>query len=237
MIYHFDTIGSTNDEASSPRYRHGDIIQADYQTCGRGQRGNRWSAEAGQNLMFTLILEPTALAATEQFSLLEAVALALVDVLSELGIVPTIKWTNDIYVGDHKLAGVLIENTLRGAFVSRSIVGIGLNVNQREFYPSLPNPTSLARLLGHELECGPLLERLHTALMARTERITHSAAEHHSEYLAHLYRRGIEADFITATGTPLHGTIIDVHPHGTLHIQTPNGTIHHFQFKEIQFVI
>ncbi|MBO5656071.1 MAG: biotin--[acetyl-CoA-carboxylase] ligase, partial [Rikenellaceae bacterium] len=86
MIYRFDTLTSTNDEARNPRYVHGDIIVAEYQTEGRGQRGNRWASDAGKNLMFSVVLTPEGLAAAAQFSLLECVALALVDTFAHFRI-------------------------------------------------------------------------------------------------------------------------------------------------------
>ncbi|MBR7114899.1 MAG: biotin--[Alistipes sp.] len=110
MIYRFPTLASTNDEAALARYTEGDVILARSQTSGRGQRGHRWESEVGQNLTFSLVLEPTFLAPAHQFLLSEAVALGVVDMLDGYGIGAKIKWTNDIYVGDRKLAGILIEH-------------------------------------------------------------------------------------------------------------------------------
>ena len=236
MIYRFDTLTSTNDEARNPRYAHGDIIVAEYQTEGRGQRGNRWASDAGKNLMFSVVLAPENLAVAAQFSLLECVALALVDTFAHFQIDTTIKWTNDIYVGDRKLVGVLIENSLSGALVSRSVVGIGINVNQTTFDPSLPNPTSMALAAGHIFDRDEVLSHFAEALRVRYNDLALNAEALHAEYIERMYRRGIEAQFLLPDGSSLRGTIRDVAPRGDLLIDTPDGP-RSFLFKEISFVI
>ena len=137
MIRHIATAGSTNDEARDPRLAHGDVVWADEQTAGRGQRGHAWSSTPGENLTFSVVLRPTFLPVGEQFLLSEAVALALCDTFEAFGIAARIKWTNDIYVGNHKLSGMLFEHSFSGPTLSRSVVGIGINVNQMAFDLSL----------------------------------------------------------------------------------------------------
>lgn len=112
MIYRITETTSTNDDAKRPEYRHGDIVWAERQTAGRGQRGHSWTSPEGENLTFTLVLEPVFLPVGEQFLLSEAVTLALTDTFAAFGIDARIKWTNDIYVGDKKLVGILIEHSL-----------------------------------------------------------------------------------------------------------------------------
>ena len=158
--YHFlEETTSTNDEARNPRYGHGDAICAERQTAGRGQRGHTWSSEEGRNLMFSLVWEPRFLPVSEQFLLSEAVALALTDLFGGYGIDARIKWTNDIYAGDRKLVGILIEHNLTGDRLSRTIVGIGVNVNQTRFDPSLPNPSSMCLETGCEYDRQEVLHR------------------------------------------------------------------------------
>ena len=140
----FDELASTNDEARDARYMNGAVVIAERQSRGRGQRGNSWSSAEGMNLTFSAVLCPAGLRAESQFYLSKAVALSVSDTVDSFGIESRIKWPNDIYVGDGKVAGILIENDLMGACISRSIAGIGLNVNQTAFDPALPNPTSLA---------------------------------------------------------------------------------------------
>lgn len=144
MIYRIAETTSTNDDAKRPEYRHGDIVWAERQTAGRGQRGHSWTSPEGENLTFTLVLEPVFLPVGEQFLLSETVTLALTDTFASFGIDARIKWTNDIYVGDKKLVGILIEHSYSGPTLARTIAGIGINVNQRAFDPALPNPVSMA---------------------------------------------------------------------------------------------
>ena len=158
MIYHFSITASTNDDARDEKYREGDVVWADFQTAGRGQRGHEWHSRKGENLTFSVVLEPSFVPIAEQFAVSEVVALSLVDMLSEYGIAAKIKWTNDIYVGDRKLIGILIEHSLASATLRRTIVGVGINVNQTEFDPSLPNPVSMAQLLGKELSAEEVLQ-------------------------------------------------------------------------------
>ena len=124
MIYHIAETTSTNDLAREERYGHGDVICAERQTAGRGQRGHTWTSPEGVNLLFSVVLCPTFLPAGEQFLLSQAVALALVDTLGTCGIDARIKWTNDIYAGDRKLVGILIEHHLAGGRLARTVAGI-----------------------------------------------------------------------------------------------------------------
>ena len=154
-IIWYDRLDSTNEEAK----RHiSDIdnlsvLSALEQTAGRGQRGNTWSSKAGENLLFSIVLKYSndgtdaqlpSLDAKRQSAVSELTALALTEFLSRHQIKAQIKWPNDIYTDDRKICGVLIENSLRGKSLSHSIIGIGLNVNQRNFDVNLPNPGSMA---------------------------------------------------------------------------------------------
>ena len=238
MIYRFDTLTSTNDEARNPRYAHGDIIVAEYQTEGRGQRGNRWASDAGKNLMFSVVLAPENLAVAAQFSLLECVALALVDTFTHFQIDTTIKWTNDIYVGDSKLVGILMEHKLQGAVIGRTIAGIGLNVNQTEFDPELPNPTSMRLIAGREFDRKEVLERIALHLKNRYEMLRRGEIKQlHLDYHQRLYRLGEEHTYALPDGTRFRGVIEGVEPQGALKITTLQGEAYKFLFKEVEFVL
>ena len=237
-ITRFEQITSTNDEARNRHYSHGDIITAEYQTAGRGQRGNRWSSVEGKNLMLSLVLEPTFLHASRQFLLSEAVALGLVDTLAEFGIGARIIWTNDIYVGDRKICGVLIEHDLCGAHLARTIIGIGLNVNQVEFDPALPNPTSMSRLAGREFDREEVLQTLARKIMARYDELAEGASEQlQSDYHALIYRRDEAHTYRLPDGTPFEGTIRRVKADGTLIVEHSDGSERGYLFKQIEFVI
>ena len=126
------------------------MVIADSQTAGRGQRGNSWESEQGKNLTFTLLYKPQGIAPREQFAISEAAALAVADFLVESGMEAKVKWPNDIYAGDRKISGILIEHALMGQTIQHTRIGIGLNVNQREFRSDAPNPVSMVQLLGSE---------------------------------------------------------------------------------------
>lgn len=238
MIHYFDQLTSSNDEATLPHYHEGDIIWAESQSAGRGQRGHSWQSEQGQNLTFSAVFEPTFMPATEQFSLLQAVALALVDCLKEYSIEAKIKWTNDIYVGDSKLVGILMEHKLQGATIGRTIAGIGLNINQTEFDPTLPNPISMRLLTGRVYDRREVLERLSQCLMRRYAMLREKRyAELHKDYHLNLYRLGEEHTYALPDGSLFRGTITGVEPRGELKITTSHSGERKFLFKEVEFVL
>jgi len=159
-----DEVDSTNEHAkrmmSKSKPPDGTVIIARYQTRGRGQIGKSWESARGENLTFTIILYPEFLVAKRTFSLSEAVCLGLKDFATSLNISVSIKWPNDIYHHDKKLAGLLVENIWMGDKLNYSVVGIGLNVNQTEFSPELPNPTSLRLITGNKFESALLLHSI-----------------------------------------------------------------------------
>ena len=154
------------------------------------------------------------------------------------GIACRIKWTNDIYAGDNKIAGVLIEHSLSGESIARTIVGIGLNINQREFPRDIPNPTSMT------LECGTTFDReevlnkyvatLHSlyTLLERGEK--HVIEE---RYTALMYHLNEEHTYAYPSGEHFQATIRGVRPTGHLRLQHCDGTIAEYAFKEVEFVL
>lgn len=238
MIHYFEQLTSSNDEAALPSYHEGDIIWAERQTAGRGQRGHTWLSGEGMNLTFSAVLEPTFLHPTEQFSLLQVVALALIDTLKEYDIEARIKWTNDIYVGDRKLVGILMEHKLQGSQIGRTIMGIGININQTEFDPTLPNPTSMQLLTGKLYDREEILHRIvHNLMLRYTSLQRGEQAALHSDYLDNLYLLGRESYFALPDGSHFQGTITGVEPQGALKIKDKEGVEHKFLFKEVEFVL
>ncbi|MFI3327634.1 MAG: biotin--[acetyl-CoA-carboxylase] ligase [Rikenellaceae bacterium] len=236
-LYIYEEITSTNDLGFQSTFKDGDILWAESQTAGRGQRGNKWIDGYGQNATFSVVLEPSFLSAQEQFSISQATALALYDTLAEFGIESRIKWTNDIYVGDRKIAGVLIENRLQGDSIARSVVGIGLNINQVTFDESLPNPTSMALVADSRFSREDVVRRVHRNLAKRISMVEQKqdiAADYHSL----LYRVGEEHDYlITACGSVKRATIIGVEDKGALILQYIDGEQLSYQFREVEFII
>ena len=238
MIYHFDTTASTNDDARNEKYCEGDVVWADSQTAGRGQRGHEWHSRKGENLTFSVVLEPTFLPIAEQFSVSEVVALSLVDMLAEYGIETKIKWTNDIYVGDKKLVGILIEHSLAPTSLRRTIVGVGINVNQTEFDPSLPNPVSMAQLLGRELDAEQVLTCFLNYLQRNYELLRSGEKEElHDRYNALLYRKNEYHTYALPSGEKFSAKIVGTAPSGALCLEDEAGATKDYLFKEIEFII
>ena len=214
------------------------VAVADYQTAGKGCGTNSWESERGKNLTFSMLIHPTDIPASQQFRITEVVSVALCEVLErylltvpELAEGLSIKWPNDIYMGDKKICGVLIENRLQGNVIVDSIIGIGLNVNQTEFVSDAPNPVSLRQLLGREIDREALLhDFLETLETVSSSETTYSA------YRNKLFRMGKQAVFSDETGR-FEGTIQDVETDGRLLIKDLSGQARRYAFKEVQFVI
>lgn len=238
MIYHFSKLTSTNDEARDTKYQDGDIIWADFQSSGRGQRGHTWQSAAGENLTFSVVLQPDFLPVSRQFLLLEAVALALADFFKEQGVESLVKWTNDIYVGDKKAVGILIEHSLSGSSLARTIVGIGINVNQTEFSADIPNPVSLSLLTGKKYDLESLLQSFQKSLQIRYSQLREGSWEIlERDYNSALYRKDAPHLFAYPDGTRFVGTIRGAKSTGDLIVEHENGEIKEYLFKEIEFVV
>lgn len=237
-IHRITETSSTNDLLRDVKYRHGDVVWAERQTAGRGQRGHTWISPEGANLTFSVLLEPRFLPVGEQFLLSEAVALALCDEFADLGIDARIKWTNDIYIGDRKVVGILIEHNYSGATLARTIVGIGINVNQTVFDPQLPNPTSLAlaakRTFCREEIIAGFLSHLTTRYAALEQG---DAALLQRDYHARLYRLGERHCYRLPDGRLFDAVLEGVRPSGELLLRRDDGMLGEYLFKEVEFVL
>lgn len=230
-------VTSTNDVARDPSYREADMVMAEMQSKGRGQRGSDWVSRPGESLTFSIVLKPAMLDAPRQFMLSIAVSLALSDTITGMGVEDvSVKWPNDIYIGDSKVAGILIENDIFGDKLSRSIVGIGLNVNQRKFPPELPNPTSMSLATGRDFSRGEILKLFYRRLSIRySALISDYMASLLRDYHERLYLFEKEHTFRLPDGTEFQGIIRSVEPSGTLIVERADGTFKGFLFKEIFF--
>lgn len=238
MIYHKACTTSTNDDARSDLYTHFDVIWAEHQSAGRGQRGHVWLSDEGQNLTFSVVLHPRFLPIAEQFLISEIVALALVDTMADYGIGCRIKWTNDLYAGDRKLAGVLIEHSLSGSVLWRTVVGIGLNVNQSSFAKELPNPASMTTLTGKSYDRAALLDSFmsHLAtLYSLLEEGNKSSIE--QRYHSVMYHIDEPHTYAYSSGVHFTATIRGVRPSGELCLEHDDGTLREYAFKEVEFVL
>ena len=212
------------------------IVTTDNQTAGRGQRGNSWESEPGMNLTFTMLMRPEKFAAKRQFSLSEAVAVAIVDVIGEeLEIFTEIKWPNDIYWRDNKLAGILIEHAVMGSEIMHTIIGVGLNVNQTKFLSDAPNPISLRQILINRGEKGDtiidrdiLLEKIGTRIKENILRLTDKKELEriHDKYMRRLWRNNNQVYKFrdVESGRIYPGIVGGIEPTGHLCIYEPKNT-------------
>lgn len=260
---HVDTCPSTMSYAAAlpeDETPHGTVVTAHEQTAGRGQRGNSWESEPGANLTFSLILRPQQWPAARQFELSMAVAVGVCRALRR-ALPPDadvrVKWPNDIYAGNRKMVGILIENAISGSLITRSIAGIGINVNQTIFRSSAPNPVSMAQLAGHPYDLDTLLssvvtEILHTAENALTattpladKGFTAPTDRHQGttpladEYHTLLWRNDgkLYKWLDTATLRIFEASIARVDPAGPLILRLPDGTPRPYLFKQVAAVL
>lgn len=203
-----------------------ECIYAGYQTAGRGQTGNSWESEADKNLLCSILLPPNK----NLYFLNIAVSVAILRIIDE----PlTIKWPNDIYWQDKKLAGILLENAIVGAEIKYSIAGIGLNVNQTVFVSDAPNPVSLKQITGKTYDIDQLMKDLFEAVKAvlnePEERIW-------SKYKDHLYRREGFWPYEDQNGR-FEAQIKDVLPTGEIILQDENNKERTYHFKQIRYIL
>ena len=228
--YLFDLIGIKDKE-------EGLVIITDNQTAGKGLGDNHWESQAGKNLTFSILLKPSFLKPEQQFVLTQIVSLAILKVCKkELNSeFLKIKWPNDIYAGNKKLAGILVQNIVKGNRISHSIIGIGLNVNQEDFVSNAPNPVSMIQLLGKSLR----LDLLLTDILNEIEKIyqpltTETTTWLNNNYTNNLYRID-QSHFFTDKDGRFKGDILGVNNYGQLKIKKPSGQTCIYSYKEIEF--
>ena len=238
----FDSIDSTNSEARRqlPANAKMSVYAAKFQTAGRGQRGNKWSSAAGQNLTFSVLLNFTHpqmpdLAVRNQFLLSIVAALSVSDLLQKLNIRNSIKWPNDIYIGRRKVCGMLIENIVGNTGLEHSIIGIGLNLNQTEFPPELVNPTSVLVCSGlrtvpeHVLDDFLDIFSGYMPYLSDIEGIN----EIRNKYVSRLFGLGISREYHDCLrNVDFTGTIKGISEEGLLLMEMPDKTV-----KEVSYII
>lgn len=216
-------------------------VVAEFQTAGKGQRGNTWEAEEGKNLLFSFVLYPTFLEARRQFILSQIVSLAIKEELSRWSDEITIKWPNDIYWKDRKMCGILIENDLAGHNIARTISGIGININQELFHSDAPNPVSLKQITGQEHDRSSILAHILRRVeiyynSLRTEEPNIYSAEIAARYARSLYRRRGLHPYEDGNGKFL-ARLLRVEQDGRLILEDESGQERQYLFKEVQYVI
>ncbi len=218
---------------------HGTVCATRCQSAGRGQRGNKWESAPGLNVTLSVLLRPRRMHVRGQFAISEAVALAVTDLLCRY-LAPAqvrIKWPNDIYVGDRKICGILIEQAVGAdGMIDNTVAGVGLNVNQTEWLSDAPNPVSMAQISGEKYSIDRLEQELVELILERFERIGEPAE--HPEYMSRLWRAdGLYSYIDAALGERFEASIEAVEPSGALVLRTASGTERRYMFKEVVFVL
>ena len=242
-VLEFGTLDSANSYALSllagpSKTPEGTVIMASEQRAGRGQAFTHWVSEPGQNLLLSVVLYPHFVDPSTIFLLSQAISLGVHDALKELlGQEVHIKWPNDIYYGDRKICGLLIENSIRAMHLNHSVVGIGINVNQEDFPETLPNPVSVKNILGKATDLKRVFHLLCNHLEKRYLQLkAGQAREIKADYLKSLYRFNEDHTFEYG-GQKFKAKIIDVGDDGKLVLEYGNNLTGRYDFKTIHFVL
>lgn len=213
------------------------ILRADFQSAGKGQRGNSWESEDGKNLLFSLLLTPTFIKANQQFYISQAVALGITKTLNKYTTDISIKWPNDIYWKNKKICGILIENVLEGSSIGSSICGIGININQASFRSNAPNPISLRQITEKEYNLDILLNEIADNIMYFYALLK----EDQTEIIRQTYRNNLfrkEGFHLFNDGiSDFKAKIKNIEESGILILESENGIDKRFAFKEVRYIL
>lgn len=234
-------VDSTNNYANrlimSDTTEEGCVVLAHFQKKGKGQSGNFWESEANKNLLMSIILYPEFLPVQKQFYLSKITSLALFDFLKSETDNISIKWPNDIYVKNKKIAGILIENSVKGNFLSSSVLGIGVNINQQKFISDSPNPVSLKQITEKEYKIEQMASDLAGYVFCWYNKLRDgNLKDIDDRYFNNLYRKN-EWSFFIKDGQTFEARIIGIGEYGHLILEQRNGKTDKFMFKEIEFVL
>jgi len=222
---------SENEELPS-----GSIVYADFQTAGRGLRGNSWESEAGKNLIFSILFRPSNVPANMPFVISEMISLSVKYTLDKYIPDISVKWPNDIYHKDKKITGILIENTIHQEKITQSIIGIGVNINQIEFYSDAHNPISMALITGRTFNIMSIMEAFRQEFAIQSQRLNDECFDSiHKDYLNSIYRKEGFHKYRDSTGI-FKASIHDIETTGQLVLKRTNGIYSHYAFKEVVYI-
>lgn len=212
-------------------------VVADFQTSGKGQRGNSWESAPGKNLLFSFILFPEFLEAKRQFLISQIVSLAVKEELESYTTDVSIKWPNDIYWKDKKICGILIENDLMGRIICRSIAGIGININQEAFHSPAPNPVSLLQITGMEYDIFEILKNIMLRVQAYYEQLRQGDASSIADrYGKALFRKEGFHRYKDAK-EEFSAKIVRVESEGKLILEDEKQRERGYMFKEVEYLL
>ena len=241
----FEEVDSTNNEAYRQYEDAADfaVFASIFQTKGRGQRGAGWESAPGMNLTFSILMKRSGLNSARQFVISQIVTIGVKRYLNTLGVEARIKWPNDIYVGDKKICGVLIEHRIMSDTLSGSIAGIGVNINQELFLSDAPNPVSLYNITGKRFDVREELQSLTAIIYSLYRMLSKGDAEgninsleieyHKSLYRLeefHLYKEMPDGDTFEAK-------IIGIDQFACLLLERRDGTRKRYHFKEVKYIL
>jgi BirA family biotin operon repressor/biotin-[acetyl-CoA-carboxylase] ligase len=240
------------------------VVRAVEQTAGKGMGSNGWESEVGKNLTFSLALDMSFLSAERQFLLSEAVPLGIIEVLNKVisdsfeGIdsnrtssarkcsafdgvndMPSklsIKWPNDIFYENRKLAGILVNSTIKANMMDVSIIGIGLNVNQMRFQDWPTHPISLKQIMGKDYDLQPLLEQIADHILIKVEQLKSDPTAIEQDYLKRLFRYRTWAEYEVG-GKNLWLFMTGIDAFGRLMLIDKSNNPYCFDIKEIKFLL
>ena len=241
QYHHFEQIDSTNAYLQRQQSEHDIrnwVVSTDEQTAGKGMGNNGWESEVGKNLTFSLAVDMGFLPAERQFLFSKAVPLGIIEVLDTL--LPaeklSIKWPNDIYFENHKLAGILINSTIKTNMMEVSIIGIGLNVNQMQFQDWPTHPISMKRITGKDYDLRPLMEQIAERLLIKVGQLQSEPAVIEREYLNRLFRYRSWAEY-EVNGKTMRLFMTGIDPFGRLQLVDEQQQLHQYEIKQIKFVV
>jgi BirA family biotin operon repressor/biotin-[acetyl-CoA-carboxylase] ligase len=239
----YDVVDSTNDTAKElircKSNVNGTVIQADHQLKGRGRKNNVWESNPKENLLFSIVITPQSIHPSRQFLINELVSVTLRDFL-QTQIPDTtvkIKWPNDIYVDNKKIAGILIEHIIAGTSIAYSIVGIGVNVNQTDFHPSLPCPTSLKNETGRHHDIKKMcVDYSHAFLNAFESLNTEKEPTLTETYIKQLFRLNEKHNYLI-DGQKIKAAIIGIDACGCLLMKIEDGRVRAFELNRVAYFV
>ena len=236
----FQNLPSTNahtfDLMKKSKLPEGTILYTNYQSAGKGYSGNKWESEDSKNLLISIILYPSFIKPEDQFLISMVISLGVCDFLMRFIPECSIKWPNDIWVNNDKIAGLLLESSLTGNQIESTVAGIGLNINQQRFLSNAPNPVSLNQLTGVNYDLPSSLEKLASDLDKRYKQlIGGNYGQIKKEYVSKLYRLNRWHEFRDKNGL-YRGRVLTVGDYGRLIIERQNGEISEYSFKETEFI-
>ena len=235
-IIKIPTLDSTNEYLLSLKdsdiFSEGLVIITDYQFHGKGQFNNKWLSNKGENLLVSVLLEPN-ININYQYDICKIASLAIVDLLSSMGINSKIKWPNDILVNNNKISGILIHNIIKNNNINYSIIGFGINVNQLHFDNFYINPTSISIELKKQFKINLILDNLLSHL--KRNNLVRNRTLTNKKYEDNLYRKDIVSEYENQ-GVKFKGTIVGVNDLGLLLVRKNDDKIVEFNLKEIKMI-